>query len=708
MTSRSPEHDARLLAAAEALATCGDLPGLVRALGGALSDGPSCVASGAGMHNPERELVEVRVCGPTRAGAAEPAAWTLSESLRQAETDVPQLLSAGAGWLSYDLHDGRRSALYDALRDKGLRRVIVAAARLPGRLVGFVLAGFDGESEPEAAVRRRIERLGHLAAPILWVCSLEDRFARGDRRRDTLIELYNTITTSLSFRDVLDSARRVFGRLGAHAASALCLVTDDERACRAHRHRPPDPAAAEETEPQARPLAGSVVEWVMRRGRTYHSEELAQHQEFADDAELARAGVQRYVAAPLLARGRNLGALLLCFDDPHPPLKIDLWLFDNIALQLALTIDNAAIHEQVRRLSDRLREQNVYLREEIQSQHNFGEIIGRAPAIRRVLEDIERVARTSATVLIVGETGVGKELVARAIHAAGGSADQPMVKVNCAAIPEGTVESELFGHERGAFTSAVERRIGRFELANNGTLFLDEIGELPLGVQAKLLRVLQDGEFERVGGSRTLHTNARIIAAPNRALLKAVEGGPFRRALYYRLNVFPIRVPALRERPDDVPALVEAFVSQFNRRMGKNVTSIDRGWIDTLAQRDWPGNIRELRHVIERAMILCDGPCLRGERDRANETPPPTGPLSLGAQPASAAAPATGALPGGPNAARLDAVEAEHIRRVLAQTGGVVEGPRGAAGLLGLKPSTLRFRMKRLGVARPRRDESPP
>ena len=259
-----------------------------------------------------------------------------------------------------------------------------------------------------------------------------------------------------------------------------------------------------------------------------------------------------------------------------------------------------------------------------------------------------------------------------------------MVKVNCAAIPEGMVESELFGHERGAFTSAVARRIGRFELATDSTLFLDEIGELPLPVQAKLLHVLADGEFQRLGGSKTLTSNARIVAATNRDLATAVRNDLFRSDLHYRLNVFPIEVPALEERREDIPLLVEAFVAQFNPRMGRQVERVDADSLEHLCGRDWPGNVRELRHVIERAMILCDGPVIMLEALQP----------SVETSQSSTVSGSETELP------TLESVEAQHIRRALEKTGAVIEGPGGAAALLGLKPSTLRFRIKRLGVKR--------
>jgi transcriptional regulator with GAF, ATPase, and Fis domain len=284
---------------------------------------------------------------------------------------------------------------------------------------------------------------------------------------------------------------------------------------------------------------------------------------------------------------------------------------------------------------------------------------------------------------------VGKELVARAIHAQSTRADHPLVKVNCAAIPENLVESELFGHEKGSFTSATSRRIGRFELARDGTLFLDEAGELPLAIQAKMLRVLQDGEFERIGGAETIETGARIIAATNRDLREAVDRGTFRSDLYYRLNVFPIHVPPLANRREDIPLLVDSFIAQFNRRMGKRIQSIHPDSLAYLCHRDWPGNVRELRHVIERAMILSPGEELIVE---------PADVLSPADGSGSAAGMADPGMKG--QLASLEAVERDHIEQVLRACNGVIEGGRGASLILGIKPSTLRSRMKRLGIKR--------
>lgn len=327
----------------------------------------------------------------------------------------------------------------------------------------------------------------------------------------------------------------------------------------------------------------------------------------------------------------------------------------------------------------RLEAANVYLQEEIKTEHNFEEIIGASTAIKKVLQAIEKVAATDATVLVAGETGTGKELIARAIHHLSNRKDGVLVKVNCAAIPAGLIESELFGHEKGAFTGALARKVGRFELADRATIFLDEIGEIPLDLQTKLLRVLQEGEFERLGGTKTLKANVRVIAATNRDLENEVREGRFRSDLYYRLKVFPIPLPALRERKQDIPLLVSYFVARFSGTMGKKVESVPAAAMEMLKHYPWPGNIRELEHVVERAVILSQGPELElGDWMPKNADSSGTGPL-----------------------ATLEETERDHIIQALAHTNWRVSGQKGAAAILGLKPTTLEARMKKLGIQRP-------
>ncbi len=327
----------------------------------------------------------------------------------------------------------------------------------------------------------------------------------------------------------------------------------------------------------------------------------------------------------------------------------------------------------------RLEAQTVYLQEEIKGGHNFEEIIGSASSLKKVLKSVERVAPTDSTVLITGETGTGKELIARAIHNLSPRKQRPLVKVNCAAIPGGLIESELFGHEKGAFTGALARKMGRFEVADKGTIFLDEIGELPLDLQSKLLRVLQEGEFERVGGTQTFKIDVRVIAATNRNLEQLSKAGQYRPDLYYRLNVFPIHLPALREREEDIPLLVQYFVQKHGMRLGKKIDRISDRMMSTLQRYQWPGNIRELEHVIERAVILSEGTEL---------------------EPIDWLSPAPNTALANGKTLTLEEMERQHICDVLEQTSWRVSGDKGAAAILGLKPTTLEARMKKLGITR--------
>ncbi len=392
-------------------------------------------------------------------------------------------------------------------------------------------------------------------------------------------------------------------------------------------------------------------------------------------------GVQSLCHIPLISRSRTIGLLSLARLAPTPFSPRDVEFLTLVGNQVAIAVENALSYREIAELKDRLAHEKVYLEDEIRSELNFEEIVGRSPALRSVLQEIETVAPTGSTVLIYGETGTGKELIARAIHNLSSRSRNSFVKLNCAAIPTGLLESEMFGHEKGAFTGAVAQRIGRFELAHHGTVFLDEIGEIPLELQPKLLRVLQEREFERLGSSRTLRTDARLIAATNRDLDAMVEEKSFRADLFYRLNVFPVHVPSLRERPDDIPLLVRHFVQQFARRMGKAVDTIPVEAMNVLVRYHWPGNIRELQNLVERAVILSTGPTLKV-------------PLNdLQAQPAPAAT---------RRIETLEEAERRHILDALEASEWVISGPKGAASMLGLKRSTLQARMDKLGIHRAR------
>jgi formate hydrogenlyase transcriptional activator len=402
----------------------------------------------------------------------------------------------------------------------------------------------------------------------------------------------------------------------------------------------------------------------------------------ADDPLAMAEGLNSLCHIPLISRKRTLGLLTLARVAPVAFSSRDIEFLTLIANQVAIAVENALAYREIAELKDRLAEEKVYLEDEIRSELNFEEIVGRSAALRSVLQEIETVAPTDSTVLIYGETGTGKELIARAIHNLSSRNKNSFVKLNCAAIPTGLLESEMFGHEKGAFTGAVAQRIGRFELAHHGTVFLDEIGEIPLELQPKLLRVLQEREFERLGSSRTMRTDARLIAATNRDLAEMVDDQKFRADLFYRLNVFPVHVPSLRERPDDIPLLVRHFVQQFARRMGKAVDTIPSETMNALTRYHWPGNIRELQNLLERAMILSTGPILRVPlHDLQTQSVPVTAVKKV---------------------ETLETAERRHILDALDAADWVISGPKGAASSLGLKRSTLQARMEKLGIRRAR------
>jgi formate hydrogenlyase transcriptional activator len=403
-----------------------------------------------------------------------------------------------------------------------------------------------------------------------------------------------------------------------------------------------------------------------------------------------REGLKSFCFLPLISRNRAIGTLVLGRLRDDAFTQADTGFLTQIANQIALAVENALAYREIRELKEQLAKEKLYLEDEIRSEMNFAQIIGNSASLRRVLKRVETVAPTDSTVLIYGETGTGKELIARGIHDLSPRRSKPFVKLNCAAIPTGLLESELFGHEKGAFTGAIAQRIGRFEVADGGTIFLDEIGEIPLELQTKLLRVLQEREFERLGSSRTLRTDARLIAATNRDLEAMVSEQKFRSDLYFRLNVFPVHVPALRERDGDIPLLVRHFTQQFSRRMKKVIETIPSAAMDALCRYDWPGNIRELQNVIERAVIISTGPAL--SVDVADLKFPKAGPPAE--KPASPKS-TTGALHD-----VLEETERQQILKAVKQSNWIVAGPNGAAARLGMKRSTLQKRMHKLGIAR--------
>jgi formate hydrogenlyase transcriptional activator len=417
---------------------------------------------------------------------------------------------------------------------------------------------------------------------------------------------------------------------------------------------------------------------------------------FPEDRDLVDIGAQSFLGIPVWDSANQVAGHLAVLDDkPLGETSRAIPVLRAFAARAGAEIERLKADERLRQalaeveaLKNRLHAENVYLQEEIQGEHNFTEMVGSSPALLAALRQVEQVAATDSTVLILGETGTGKELIARGVHRRSARRDRPLVKVNCSAISAGLVESELFGHVKGAFTGALERRIGRFELADGGTIFLDEVGDLPLETQVKLLRVLQEREFEPVGSNRTLRVNVRVIAATNRDLQEAVAAGRFRADLFYRLNVVPIRVPPLRARRADIPQLVTFFLARFAKEFGKPVEVVSQATMERLVAYDWPGNVRELQNIIERAAVLSSGRVLELGPDL----------LPVGRR-AGEALSGSGESVG--QALTLEEMERRHIRGALERSRWVIEGSAGAARALGLHPNTLRSRMARLAITRP-------
>ena len=500
---------------------------------------------------------------------------------------------------------------------------------------------------------------------------------------DLLLDLTNAVVSQLDTRELFRAVAPAIRRCVNADVAALSVYDEEAGVLRHHVCDAPDNFCNEPgpPPPTESALDDSATGLVFTTGRPaiFSAGQLTV---YPGSAFILERGIRAVCIVPLATAHGVLGTLNLgayaegAFAPEHFPL------LTRVAGQIAIALRNAFSYQRIEELNAQLSREKLYLEDEIRGEFQFEEIIGRSRALARVLREIQTVAPTDSTVLISGETGSGKELVARAIHQLSTRRERAFVKLNCAAIPTGLLESELFGHERGAFTGAINNRIGRFELANHGTVFLDEIGEIPLELQPKLLRVLQEREFERLGSSHTLRSNARLIAATNRDLATLAAEHKFRQDLFYRLNVFPITVPPLRERREDIPMLVRHFAQTFARRMKKPIETIPTETMEALTRYDWPGNIRELQNLIERGVILSQGQTLDV----------PVAALTAPAPHAADVAPA----------ATLEEADRRHIIAALERSNWVIAGPNGAAAQLGVKRSTLQFRMRKLGIIRPR------
>ena len=504
-----------------------------------------------------------------------------------------------------------------------------------------------------------------------------------DRLR-LILELTNQVVSNLEFHDLLRAASASVRQVMHCDAAAIMLADADGKQLRVHALDFPDSRGIF-TEGALVPIEGSLPGHSFKSRKPIIVNSLDSAEIPAEMYKKAKAeGLNSFCDVPLISKNRLLGVLGVARREENAFDSDEITFFSQAANQVAIAVENALAYREIAELKDRLAQEKLYLEDEIRGEMDFEGIVGQSSALRHVLSLVETVAPSNSTVLLLGETGTGKELIARAIHDRSRRKDRTFVKLNCAAIPTGLLESELFGHERGAFTGAISQKTGRLELADQGSLFLDEVGDIPIEIQPKLLRALQEREFERLGSTQTKKVDVRLVAATNRDLEKMIASREFRSDLYYRLNVFPIRIPPLRERPDDIPLLVRYFVQKYGRRMEKKIESIPASTMKKLAAWHWPGNIRELENFIERSVILTHSAALEV----------PIG--ELGSNGSAVPAPGT-----------RQASEREEILRILQDTNGRVAGPKGAAVRMGIKRTTLISRMKKLGID-PRRVYDPP
>jgi len=566
----------------------------------------------------------------------------------------------------------------------GLRSVCVTPLTLQGRIVGAITLS----SKTEAAFSKEHAQLLEQVAGQLAIAvanAVNFRRAKHERdRRQVLLEVSNAVVSNLSLKELLLAVSGWLRKFFALDFASMVIKDEETGLLRVHALDAPAPGGILE-EGSLLPLEGTPPGIAIATRKTVMRDRL-DFNEFHSPImrEAYNAGLRCGISVPLICHDQVLGTINVGSLKECAFTRDDAELLEQIATQVAIAVENSLAFGELARLKNKLVSEKLYLEEEIQTEYNFEEIIGKSAALKRILQQVATVAPTDSAVLLCGETGTGKELIARAIHNLSNRRERTLVKLNCAAIPTGLLESELFGHEKGAFTGAIAQRVGRFELANKGTLLLDEVGEIPLDLQPKLLRVLQEHEFERLGSSKTIKTDARLIAATNVDLPQMVAEKKFRSDLFYRLNVFPITIPPLRERVDDIPLLIGYFTQKHSLRMNKHVDKIPKSTVDALCDYPWPGNVRELENFMERSVILSSGVELQA----------PLGELKTTATTSSVPV----AVQTAPGPRSLEDVERQHIAEILEQTRGVIGGRGGAAEILGLPTSTLRNRMKKLGL----------
>jgi formate hydrogenlyase transcriptional activator len=554
-----------------------------------------------------------------------------------------------------------------------------------GRALGTFSINYREPRRPTTNELQLIENASHITG-IAIECDMNEQALKRERDRlRLLLEITSSVTSRLDLRQMVEALSTNLFRIMQCDVSALLLPDSESGALRVTLLHNPD-MRGPYREGSLVPMNSSISGQVLRKGKSIRIDSFEQVREDPEiygnpDGQILykhviEEGLRTGCYLPLIGRDRVVGVLMLCRRSDNSFAKDDVILLEQVACQVAIAVENTLEYEQATKDRDKETKQRRYLEEEIRAE--LGEIVGDSPALKTALSMVSVVAPTDSGVLILGETGTGKELVARAIHKLGSRSEKAFVKLNCAAIPLGLLESELFGHEKGAFTGAIAQKTGRFELADKGTLFLDEVGDIPLELQAKLLRVLQEQEFERLGSNRTHKVDVRLIAATHRDLAAMVKQGTFREDLYYRLKVFPIQVPALRQRSQDIPRLVRHFTALYAKRMNKRIEVIPPDTMDALVRYQWPGNVRELQNFIERAVILSPQSTLRA----------PTSELEAFQPYKESIAPMNG----------LAEVERDHILRALETSNWVISG---AAARLGMKRTSLAYRMKKLRIRRP-------
>ncbi len=638
-----------------------------------VDDEPAIVRSVQDLLRPE-----YRVIGATSAAEALAVLNRKEVHLLLTDQRMPDLSGIELLRRAHKAHPDVVAMLFTAYAD--LRTLTEAVNQ--GHIFRYIPKPWEPE-ELRAAVRQAAE---HYEARTEHGRLLVDLTRERDRLR-LLLEINNAVAAHLDLHPLLAAIAGCLRQALQHDYTSLALYDAATHGLRLHAL---DFASGRGLiqegirVPMADAPAGQA--FTRRQPVRYNADELGRYQgEFA--RFLLAEGVQSLCCVPLIAAKGILGTLNAASRRPDAFSADDAELLEQIAHPIAGAVANALAYQEIASLKNKLAEEKLYLEEEIRTEHNFEEIVGESAALHQVLDQVAIVAPTDSAVLILGETGTGKELIARAIHNRSGRRDRTFVKVNCAALPTGLLESELFGHEKGAFTGAIAQKIGRFELAHRGTLFLDEIGDIPLELQPKLLRVLQEHEFERLGSTRTLRVDVRLVAATNRDLAQMVAERQFRSDLYYRLNVFPLSLPPLRERREDIPLLVQYFTQKSGRRMGKRIETIPTETMNTLVRYPWPGNIRELENFIERAVILSRGTTLQA----------PLAELKV----PGAGTPAAADAPAPVKAGTLEEAEREHILSALRAANWKVGGAKGAAARLGISRTTLNSKMRKLGISRP-------